>query len=253
MESLAHTSLMAAFLAGLLSFVSPCVLPLVPSYVSYITGLSFDQLTQVTGREGRRMMILGHTLLFVAGFSAVFIGFGASASAIGEWLYAYQDVIRKIGAALIVLFGLWLTGLIRVPLLMIEKRVHLMRRPAGYVGSFAIGATFAAGWTPCVGPVLGTMLLYAAASETLMDGVTLLAFYSLGLGLPLVVVAMALDRFLSSVRAVRPYLGAVSALSGIFLIAFGVVMYLDGLGQLTSLFERYGIGAYLGQNQAGLD
>ena len=242
---------MAAFLAGLLSFVSPCVLPLVPSYVSYITGLSFDQLTHAAGRPGHRMTILRHTLLFVAGFSTVFIGFGASASAIGEWLYAYQDVIRKTGAALIVVFGLWLTGLIKLPTLMVEKRVHLLRRPAGYVGSFVIGATFAAGWTPCVGPVLGTMLLYAAASETLMDGVTLLAFYSLGLGVPLLVVSMALDRFLASVHAVRPYLGAVSTLSGVFLIAFGVVMYQDGLGQLTSLFERYGIGAYLGPNRIG--
>jgi cytochrome c-type biogenesis protein len=245
LEALSQTSLMAAFLAGLLSFVSPCVLPLVPSYVSYISGLSIDELKQAEGRQRTRRAVVSNTLMFVVGFSVVFIGFGASATAIGEWLVTYQDEIRKIGAVLIVLFGLSLTGLVKLRFLMAERRVHLVRRPAGYAGSFLIGATFAAGWTPCVGPVLGAMLLYAAASDTLADGITLLTFYSLGLGLPLLAVSLAVDRFLISFRLVRPYMGAITMASGFLLITFGVVMYVDGLGRITSLFERYGIGTYV--------
>jgi cytochrome c-type biogenesis protein len=247
LEALPHTSLLAAFLAGLLSFVSPCVLPLVPSYVSYISGMSIDQLRHSEWQEGNRSFILSNTLVFVAGFSTVFIGFGASASAFGEWLATYQEEIRKTGGLLIIVFGLSVIGFIRLPGLMAEKRLHLVRRPGGYAGSFMVGATFAAGWTPCVGPVLGAMLLYAAASDTLMDGVTLLACYSLGLGLPLLAISVAMDRFLLSFRLLRSYAGLISIASGLFLIVFGVVMYRDGLGQLTSVFERYGIGLYLGQ------
>jgi cytochrome c-type biogenesis protein len=247
LDALSHPSLLTAFVAGLLSFVSPCVLPLVPSYVSYMTGMSIDRLRQPEAQQGRRVHVLSSTALFVAGFSTVFIGFGASASTFGEWLATYQDLIRKIGAVLVVVLGFSIIGLIRVPVLMVEKRIHFVRRPAGYIGSFVIGATFAAGWTPCVGPILGAMLLYAAASDTMMDGVTLLAWYSLGLGLPLVAVSLAMDRFLLSFRRVHPYLRLVSTASGLFLIGFGVVMYQDGLGQLTALLERYGIGMYLDQ------
>ncbi|MGH7231360.1 MAG: cytochrome c biogenesis CcdA family protein [Nitrospiraceae bacterium] len=245
-NGLPQTSLMAAFLAGLLSFVSPCVLPLVPSYLTYITGLSFDQLTNVGTRDRLRKTIVVNSLLFIAGFSVVFISFGASASAIGQLLMDYQTVIRKIGGVLIVVFGLYLMGIVKFKLLMTEKRIHFKSRPMGYAGSLLIGATFAAGWTPCVGPVLGTMLLYAGTTETLMDGVTLLTFYSLGLGLPLLITALALDRFLTSFNQLRAYLGLVSRISGVFLIIFGVVIYTDSLSYLTGLFERYGIGSYLG-------
>ena len=246
LESLPHTSLMAAFLAGLLSFVSPCVLPLVPSYLTYITGLSFDQLTDAGARDRLRKTIVANSLLFIAGFSVVFIGFGASASFIGQWLMDYQQVIRKAGGILIVGFGLYLMGIVRFRFLMAEKRIHFARRPMGYIGSFLIGATFAAGWTPCVGPVLGTMLMYAGTRETLMDGVTLLTFYSLGLGVPLLMAALALDRFLAYFNRLRAYLGLVSRLSGVLLIMVGIVIYTDSLAYLTGVFERYGIGSYFG-------
>ncbi|MGH7206272.1 MAG: cytochrome c biogenesis CcdA family protein [Nitrospiraceae bacterium] len=244
-ESLPHASLLAAFSAGLLSFVSPCVLPLVPSYLMYITGLSLDQLSDSTERQRLRKAIVIGSLLFITGFSIVFIAFGASASLLGQILTSYQDFIRKVGAGLMILFGLYLTGIIKPKFLMREKRLHLPTRPAGYLGSFLVGAAFAAGWTPCVGPVLGTVLLYASISETLMDGVSLLAFYSLGLGVPLFLAAIGLDRFLASFRRARAYVGVVSVVSGIFLILFGVVMYRDALPLLTAFFERYGIGSYL--------
>jgi cytochrome c-type biogenesis protein len=237
---------MAAFIAGLLSFVSPCVLPLVPSYLMYITGLSLDQLSDSAERQRLRKTIVVNSLLFIAGFSLVFIAFGASASLIGQMLTDYQQLLRKVGGVFIILFGLYLMGILNLRFLMSEKRVHLRSRSAGYAGSLLIGGTFAAGWTPCVGPVLGTMLLYASTTETLVDGIMLLVFYSAGLGLPFFGAAMGIDRFLTSFKRVRGYLGVVTGMSGIFLVLFGFLVYHDALTMLTSLFERYGIGAYLG-------
>ena len=247
MTALPHTSLMAAFLAGLLSFVSPCVLPLVPSYITYITGLSLDQLTDAGERHRARKTIILNALLFIAGFSGVFIAFGASASLLGQVLTDYQDLVRKIGGVLIVVFGLYLMGIVKLRPLMRERRFHFRSRPAGYVGSLLIGAAFAAGWTPCVGPVLGSVLMYASTTETITDGVTLLAYYSLGLGLPLFAVALGVDRFLVSFKQVRTYLGTVSVVSGAVLVMFGLVLFTNALPFLTAFFEQHGIGTYLEQ------
>lgn len=246
LDSLPQTSLMAAFLAGFLSFVSPCVLPLVPSYLMYITGLSLDQLSDSAERRRLRKTIAANALLFIAGFSLVFIAFGASASLIGRVLTDYQHLIRKAGGVFMILFGLYVMGVLKLRFLMTEKRVHLRSRPAGYIGSLLIGGTFAAGWTPCVGPVLGAMLMYASTTETLVDGIILLVFYSAGLGLPFFGAAMGIDRFLVSFKRVRGYLGVVSGVSGVFLVLFGLLVYQDSLTTLTSFFERYGIGTYLG-------
>ncbi|HXF93798.1 MAG TPA: cytochrome c biogenesis protein CcdA [Nitrospiraceae bacterium] len=245
-DSLPHTSLLAAFLAGLLSFVSPCVLPLVPSYLMSITGLSLHELTDSEGRHRQRATIIANSLLFIAGFSAVFVAFGASASLIGRVFADHQALIRKVGAALIVAFGLSLLGIVKLRFLMRERRVWLAGRPIGAVGPLLIGATFAAGWTPCVGPVLGTILLYAAAADTVTDGVALLGFYSLGLGSPLFAAAIGLDRFLDAFKQIRAYLGVISAVSGLFLIVLGVMLYRDDFALLSALFERYGIGVVLG-------
>ncbi len=247
MNGLPDTSLMAAFLAGLLSFVSPCVLPLVPSYITYITGLSLDRLTDAGERHRNRTTVIINALLFIAGFSGVFIAFGASASLVGQWLTDYQDLVRKIGGVLIAAFGLYLTGLVKLRPLMREWRFQFQSRPAGYAGSVLIGAAFAAGWTPCVGPVLGTVLLYAGTTETIMDGVTLLSYYSLGLGLPLFVTALGVDRFLAYYKKARAYLGAISVAGGMILVAFGILLFTNGLPFLTAFFEQHGIGSYLGQ------
>jgi len=245
-ESLPQTSLMAAFLAGLASFISPCVLPLVPSYLMYITGLSLNQLSAAAKRRRLRKTIVVNSLMFIAGFSLVFVAFGASASLIGQFLTDHQQLLRKVGGVSIILFGLYVLGILNLKFLMTERRIHLRSRPAGYAGSLLIGATFAAGWTPCVGPVLGSMLLYASTTETLMDGVILLAFYSAGLGLPFFGAAMGIDRFLVSFKRVREYLGVVSVMSGTLLILFGFLVYDNSLAVMTSFLERYGIGTYLG-------
>lgn len=246
-ESIQTISFAAAFSAGLLSFVSPCVLPLVPSYVSYITGLSVEQLMDESARSKFRKAIVLNSLLFVAGFSAVFVAFGASASLIGQALITYQDHVRRIGGLLVIVFGLYLLGVLNLNFLKTEHRYQFRNRPAGYLGSFLIGVAFAAGWTPCVGPVLGTILLYASTSDSLLNGVVLLTFYSLGLGLPLFLTALGVDRFLSYFKEVRAYLWGVSTVSGVLLIVVGVMIYANSLTLITSMLERYGIGWYIGQ------
>ena len=246
-QSITNISLVAAFSAGLLSFVSPCVLPLVPSYISYITGLSIEQLTDATVRSKFKKSIIVNALLFIAGFTAVFVSFGASASFIGQALMTYQDHIRRIGGILIIVFGLYLLGVLNISFLKMEHRFQFRSRPVGYVGSFLIGVAFAAGWTPCVGPVLGTILLYASTTDSMMNGVLLLTSYSLGLGLPLFLTALGVDRFLAYFKQARLYLWAVSTVSGVLLIIVGIMIYANTLTMITSFLEQYGVGWYLGQ------
>ena len=248
MDSITQISLFAAFSAGLLSFISPCVLPLVPSYLSYITGLSVENLAKVEERERFKAAILLNALLFIAVFSTVFIAFGASASLIGQVLYEYQDIIRKVGGILIIIFGLYLLGILKLSFFMTERRlVHFESRPVGYLGSFLIGTAFAAGWTPCVGPVLGTILAYASTTESMSGGVMLLSAYSFGLGLPFFLTAFGMDTFLSYFKSFRTYLGGVSFVSGGLLILVGVMIFTDSVTLFTSFLERNGIGWYIGQ------
>lgn len=247
MQSIPQISLLAAFSAGLLSFVSPCVLPLVPSYISYITGLSVEQLTDASERNKFKSAIILNALLFIGGFTSVFIAFGASASFLGQILITYQDHIRRIGGLMIIVFGLYLLGILNLNFLKVEHRYQFRNRPAGYLGSFLIGIAFAAGWTPCVGPVLGTILLYASTTDSLWSGVILLACYSLGLALPLFLTALGVDRFLAYFKEVRAYLWGVSTVSGVLLIVVGVMIYANSLTMITSFLERYGIGWYLSQ------
>lgn len=246
-EHAPNISLFIAFAAGLLSFVSPCVLPLVPSYITYITGLTLEELTTQTERKGVRAIIIANSLLFIAGFSIVFIAFGASASLVGQLLVTYQDFIRKLGGVLIVVFGLYVMGILKIKFLMAEKRMHLKSRPAGYVGSVLVGVAFAAGWTPCVGPILGTILVYASTTDSMLTGVELLSSYSLGIGLPLFITALAVDSFLNYFKKVRAYMYGISVASGIFLVLIGVLIYTNSLTLLTGILERHGIGWYIGQ------
>lgn len=247
-DSISQISLFAAFSAGLLSFISPCVLPLVPSYLSYITGLSVENLSNVEERERFKSTIIFNALLFIAGFSAVFIAFGASASLIGQLLYDYQDIIRKVGGVLIIIFGLYLLGILKLNFFMTERRLmNFETRPVGYLGSFLIGTAFAAGWTPCVGPVLGAILAYASTTESMSSGVMLLSAYSFGLGLPFFLTAFGMDTFLSYFKNTRSYLGGVSLISGGLLVVIGVMIYADSMTVITSFLDRHGIGWYVGQ------
>src|SRR3954468_3761967 len=207
---------LVAFFAGLLSFLSPCVLPLVPSYVGFITGMTLPEVT------GRRRAALTHALLFVGGFSAVFVLLGASATALGRALNYHQVWVQRIGGALIVVFGLVSLGWIKSPLLSQDRRLQLEHRPVGYLGSALVGMAFAAGWTPCIGPVLGGILSLAATSVDVTRGMLLLGAYSAGLAVPFLVAAVALDSFLGWFQRFRRFLPWVMRISGVLLIFVGV-------------------------------
>jgi cytochrome c-type biogenesis protein len=240
-------SLAIAFSAGFLSFVSPCVLPLVPAYVSYVTGLSLEELTRGEERLRVKWRTLQNALLFIAGFSTVFILFGASATVIGQLLLTYQRLLRWVGGGLIIFFGFYVLGLVKVRVLMLDKRFHLQGRPAGYLGSYLVGVAFAAGWTPCVGPILGSILLYASTTHSVGQGIQLLAAYSLGLGLPLLVTALGLNTFLTRMRFIGPLMPAVTVVSGIFLIAVGLLITTNSLSMLSAFLTQHGIGWSIGQ------
>jgi len=247
MESTQTLSFMIAFSAGFLSFISPCVLPLVPSYLAYITGLSLDELTSEGQDRQIRWTTIKNSTLFILGFSTVFILFGASATVAGQLLLTYQEVVRKVGGALVVLLGLYIMGILKLPFLMAEKRIHFRGKPGGDIGTFLVGVAFAAGWTPCVGPILGAILLYASTTESVSQGVWLLTFYSLGLGLPLFVSSLGLNAFLNHSKRIRSYMRTVSLVSGLFLIVVGVMIFTNSFATLTALLTQYGIGWYIGQ------
>jgi cytochrome c-type biogenesis protein len=220
-------SLLLAFAGGVLSFVSPCVLPLVPSYLVFITGLSFEEITADHPKGRLRSMILGHSLLFILGFSVLFTLLGASASFIGQLVAEYKDAIRMVGGILVILFGLFISGVFSLGFLQREKRFHLRDKPLGYLGSFVVGVAFAAGWTPCVGPILASILLYASTAENMRTGILLLLFYSLGLGLPFFACALALNTFLATFQKARRYLGVFTKVGGILVIIVGVLLLTD--------------------------
>lgn len=207
-----------AFLAGLLSFLSPCVLPLVPSYVGFLTGMTLPEVS------GRRRVALVHALLFVGGFSLVFILLGASATGLGRALNYYQVWLQRIGGVLIIGFGLVCLGAFRIRLLSQERRLHLERKPLGYLGSVLVGMVFAAGWTPCIGPVLGGILGLAATSTDVSRGMLLLGAYSAGLALPFLLAAVALDSFLEWFQRFRRFLPWVMRITGVMLVLVGLLL-----------------------------
>ena len=213
-----------AFSAGLFSFLSPCVLPLFPSYVSFITGMSVGDLSgELTGAVRRRVLL--HAVAFVAGFSLVFVGLGASFSAAGQFLLDYRDVIRRVGGALIVLFGLYIAGVFKFGLMGRTAQFQIREKPAGYLGSLAVGITFAIGWTPCVGPILGAILSLAGTADTVQRGIGLLIAYSAGLGVPFLLSAVALGSFLRFFKRYRPFIPVVERAAGVLLVVVGVLVY----------------------------
>ncbi len=226
-----------AFAAGLLSFLSPCVLPLIPSYVGFLTGMSVEEV------ERRRGTAVLHGLWFVAGFSLVFVLLGAAASAVGNLLRDYQVWLGRVGGVLLILFGIYLLGILRPAFLMREWRIELARKPLGYFGSGVVGFTFGAAWTPCIGPILGGILTLAATQAGLGRGIALLAVYALGLAIPFLLTALALDRFLLWFQRFRPYIVWVDRIAGAMLIVLGILLVTDSFtllaGYLQSLTPQF--------------
>lgn len=230
-------NVVVALTAGLFSFLSPCVLPLVPSYLSYVAGMSLQELKTGRTAQARRAIVI-NALLFILGFSVVFITLGASFTLLGQLLLGSISLVRKVGGILIIVFGLNIAGILKLPFLMRERRLHLENRPTGSLGSVLVGVAFGAGWTPCIGPILGSILTLAGTSATGGRGVTLLGVYSLGLGVPFLLSALALDRFSRFFQRFHPYMRWVEVGSGLFLVLIGVLLF---SGYLT-LLNSYLIG-----------
>jgi cytochrome c-type biogenesis protein len=218
MEPSATIGVAIAFTAGLLSFLSPCVLPLVPSYVTFITGLTVEDVSK------SRRMALVHAFLFIAGFTIIFMLLGAGATTLGYVVKANRVWLARIGGALIIVFGLYLLGVLNIGAFARERRVHLADKPVGYLGSVLVGIAFGAGWSPCIGPILGAILTYTASEADLQRGMGLLFAYSMGLAVPFVAAAFAVDWFLKVFAKFRRYLGYVQKVAGVLLLIVGILM-----------------------------
>ena len=216
----------AAFLAGVLSFFSPCILPLIPGYFTFITGYSLEELTEARQSGIRRKVILS-TGAYVLGFTFVFVLLGASASLLGNLAYVYRDWIRVVGGVIIILLGIHLTGLIRFRGLDLEKRLHLNKKPMHFLGTFLIGMAFAAGWSPCIGPLLGSILIIAGSQETAWQGMALLAVYSIGLGLCFVAISVFINFILIFLQKATKVLKYVNIIAGSVLIIIGLSLVAD--------------------------
>ncbi len=218
-----NLSIPVAFVAGLVSFLSPCVLPLIPGYISMLSGLSMEDLRgQVS--QGVTTLILRNSVAFVIGFSAVFITLGASATAIGRFLLSERSIFDIVAGVIIIIFGLHLTGLIKIPFLYREARMNTIAPRRGVVGSFILGFAFAFGWTPCIGPILTGILAMAAIKNTVFQGMFLLAIYSAGLAIPFLLTAFGVGKFIKFYGRFRKHMKVVEVASGVLLIGIGVLM-----------------------------
>ena len=221
--------ILTAFGAGLLSFFSPCVLPLIPAYVCFITGLSVKELSAPKEKNFERIKnVLPESLLFILGFSMVFVILGASATFLGSFLFAKQKIIKIIGGLIVIFFGLHISGLFNIKFLQYEKKLHLKNKPVTKFGSFLVGVVFGFGWTPCVGPILGGILMLAATKDSLAKGILLLSFYSMGLGLPFFLLSMGVGYMLGLFSKVKRYFKVISVLSGVLLIIIGTGITISG-------------------------
>ena len=234
---------MTAFAAGLLSVLSPCVLPLMPAYLSLVSGVSVEDMRERAGEVALRRKVMLASLGFVLGFSAVFIVLGASATALGRVLRTWRIElggleigVTQLAGLVIVVMGLHVAGLLRIPLLYREKRFEIGQHPTGPLGTALVGAAFAFGWTPCVGPILGGILTLAGGHDTLLQGVGLLSVYSLGLAIPFLLAAWSLERFLRTLGRLRQHFGKIELATGLLLVGVGLLVLTDQLTRLNSYF-----------------
>jgi cytochrome c-type biogenesis protein len=228
---------LVAFPAGVVSFLSPCVLPLFPSYLSFITGMSVDRLTSEINARTRTWVLL-HSIAFIAGFTTVFVSLGASFSAAGRFFLDYRDAIRLAGGVLIAVFGLYIAGVLRLGVFGRTRQLAIRSKPAGFAGSFLVGLTFAIGWTPCVGPILGSILTLASNDKTVEQGIVLLLAYSLGLGVPFLLSSVALGGFLRFFKRYRPFIPTVERAAGVLLVLVGLLVLTNYYVVLNALALR---------------
>jgi len=236
---LENVGILTAFIFGLISFISPCVLPIVPGYLSFISGVSFDEMQSSDDRSSVRKRIMLNALFFVLGFSSVFIALGASATVIGQFLREEQNTISKIAGAIIILFGIHMAGIFKIPFLNYEKRFHTKGKRFGLFGAFLVGFAFAFGWTPCIGPILAGILVLASRQETVGQGIMLLTSYSLGLGIPFLFTALSFSAFFNLFNKFKRHLHKVEIVGGILLIVIGVLIMTNYLTILSGYFSKW--------------
>lgn len=229
----ASVGLTISFTAGVLSFLSPCVLPLIPSYVTFITGMSLDDV------QRSRRVALVHSLLFITGFTLVFLALGATATVLGRLLHHNREWVGRIGGVLVIVLGLYLLGVFNIGAFGRERRVHIANKPLGYAGTILVGMAFAAGWTPCIGPILGSVLTYTASSADMNRGLLLLLAYSLGLAVPFLLAALMIDRFMTLFQRYRGALIWMSRASGVLLIMVGVLMLTGSMTVMSTWLQRW--------------
>lgn len=223
----------AALIAGLLSFFSPCILPLIPAYFTFITGLSLDELTGAQSAQVRTRVIRA-TVSYVLGFSLVFVLMGASASFIGGAIFKYRDTIRIIGGCLIILFGIHMTGLFRLRLLEFERRLQVQKKPLHFLGTFFVGMAFGAGWSPCIGPLLGSILIVAGNQDTVADGIGLLSVYAAGLAIPFLVLSLFVNSLLTFIKKASWSIRYINLTAGVLLLIIGLLLVTDKMNLIIA-------------------
>jgi cytochrome c-type biogenesis protein len=235
-----NVTLLAALGAGVASFASPCVLPLVPAYLSFISGASLEDVVAKQRDAALARVVAVRALVFVLGFSVVFVALGASATVVGAFLAEHLRFFAKLAGAAVIFLGLHLTGLIPIRALYRERRLQMTSRPTGLAGAFVVGLAFAIGWTPCVGPILGAILALAGTQESAISGMGLLAAYSLGLGLPFIAAGVAMNAFLGLFDRVRRWARGIEIGAGVLLVIVGVIIMTGGFDQLARYVSLLG-------------
>jgi cytochrome c-type biogenesis protein len=231
-------SLFTAFVAGILSFVSPCVLPIVPGYLSFISGANLAQFKDGELPTGLARRVAITSFAFVLGFSTVFVALGAAATLVGYYLQQYKRGLGMAGGVVIILLGLHTAGILPIKWLLYEKRAEVKTRPLGLLGAYVVGLAFAFGWTPCIGPILGAILLYASQQETVGQGVLLLSAYSLGLGIPFIAAGLAIHAFFAAFARLRRHMKLIEYAAGALLVVVGLLLLTDRLSLLAVYFSR---------------
>jgi cytochrome c-type biogenesis protein len=236
-------TLFAAFVAGILSFISPCVLPLIPGYLSFVSGVTLDDMrgtgAVAVAPPGARRRAVIMSIAFVLGFSLVFISLGASATAIGALLMEHLALLGKIAGVVIILFGLHMMGVLRIGWLYNEKRMQTSGKPAGFFGAMLVGIAFAFGWTPCIGPILAAILAVAATQESVGEGVKLLAVYSAGLGVPFIATSLAINKFFAASARIRKHYHTIEVVSGVLLVAVGILIFTNRFTIIAQFLTPY--------------
>jgi cytochrome c-type biogenesis protein len=234
-----NVSIVTALAFGFLSFISPCVLPIVPGYISFISGLSFEEMQHSSQLPALRKRILSNSFFFVIGFSLVFIALGASASAVGQFLHEQINLMSKIAGVIVVIFGIHMIGIYKIPFLNYEKRLLTSQKPLGFLGSFVVGLSFAFGWTPCIGPILASILAVASQQETIGQGVVLLVFYSAGLGIPFLLTGVSLTVFYKVFDKFKRHLHKVEVVGGVLLVVFGILIFTNYLTIVSAYLSKW--------------